>query len=257
MQRDHRDDPPEHGVGRRRHRLPALVAALGVVAVVTASLALGAGGSGNGPAAESGQPLSAVGGLPGSTGAGPPRPVTTGDGSASLISAIGATGSSLVIPSLGIDARLVPTGATGPVASASLSIPGDVHTVAWWDGTVHEGDRTVYEDAPEPGQSGVALIAGHIDSATAGPGALYHLKNLTVGSAVEIVDSDHQISTWTVAAAPETALKTELPPSLWVTTGPPKLALVTCGGPFDVATGHYLDNVIVWATPAVGERTGL
>jgi hypothetical protein len=35
-----------------------------------------------------------------------------------------------------------------------------------------------------------------------------------------------------------------------VTTGPPKLALVTCGGPFVSATGHYLDNVIVWATPA-------
>ena len=30
---------------------------------------------------------------------------------------------------------------------------------------------------------------------------------------------------------------------------PPKLAIVTCGGPFDAATGHYLDNVIVWATP--------
>lgn len=247
----HREDPPEHGVDRR-HRVPAL-ATLGVVAVVTASLALWAGGPGHGSAAGSGQSLSAVGGLPGSAGVGPQRPVTTGGASASLISAIGATGSSLVIPSLGIDARLVPTGATGPVASASLSIPGDVHTVAWWDGTVHEDGRTVYEHAPEPGQAGVALIAGHIDSATAGPGALYHLKNVAVGAAVEIVGSDHHISTWTVAAAPETALKTELPPSLWVPTGPPTLALVTCGGPFDDATGHYLDNVIVWAIPAVGE----
>jgi hypothetical protein len=33
----------------------------------------------------------------------------------------------------------------------------------------------------------------------------------------------------------------------FVNSGAPKLALVTCGGPFDAATGHYLDNVIVWA----------
>lgn len=39
-----------------------------------------------------------------------------------------------------------------------------------------------------------------------------------------------------------------LPADLFVNSGPPKLALVTCGGPFDAATRHYLDNVIVWAT---------
>jgi hypothetical protein len=34
-----------------------------------------------------------------------------------------------------------------------------------------------------------------------------------------------------------------------VNSGPPRLAIVTCGGPFDAATGHYVDNVIVWAVP--------
>jgi len=44
--------------------------------------------------------------------------------------------------------------------------------------------------------------------------------------------------------------KNALPGSLFATTGPPRLALVTCGGSFDPATGHYRDNVIVWAKPA-------
>lgn len=35
--------------------------------------------------------------------------------------------------------------------------------------------------------------------------------------------------------------------SLFATTGPDRLALITCDGPFDRATGHYTDNVIVWA----------
>jgi hypothetical protein len=27
------------------------------------------------------------------------------------------------------------------------------------------------------------------------------------------------------------------------------LAVVTCGGPFDSSTGHYWDNVVVYAVP--------
>ena len=27
----------------------------------------------------------------------------------------------------------------------------------------------------------------------------------------------------------------------------PEFRLITCGGPFDTASGHYLDNVIVFA----------
>ena len=191
-----------------------------------------------------------------STGAPPsarvqaPGPASVVTGSGPVVATIGTSGSSLVIPSLGVDAPLVATGATGSVGTAALSIPSDVHTVAWWDGVVRDGDRTVQEAAPKPGQPGVALLAGHIDSATAGPGALYDLKDLAPGALVEVIDSDQQVSTWRVSTPPETTLKTALPPSLWVTTGPPRLALVTCGGPFDVATGHYLDNVIVWATPA-------
>lgn len=105
------------------------------------------------------------------------------------------------------------------------------------------------EVAPAPGQPGVALIAGHVSSAIAGPGALYRLGHLAVGARISIIDSDGHTATWRVSSPPDTTLKTELPPALWVTTGPPKLALVTCGGPFNAATGHYLDNVIVWAVP--------
>jgi hypothetical protein len=93
----------------------------------------------------------------------------------------------------------------------------------------------------------VAVIAGHVDSATNGPGALFSLKSLKVGDTIEIFDSTGHLSNWTVDAPPQTSLKAQLPADLWVTTGPPKLALVTCGDPFDSSTGHYLDNVIVWA----------
>jgi hypothetical protein len=79
---------------------------------------------------------------------------------------------------------------------------------------VCDGDWAVQKDAPKPEQPGVPLIAGHIDSATAGPGALYELNDLAPGALIEVIDSDQRFSTWRVSTPPETALKTALPPSL-------------------------------------------
>jgi hypothetical protein len=162
------------------------------------------------------------------------------------VSQIAGSGSFLVIPSLGVRAPLIPTGAIGAPETASLTIPANIQTVGWWDGAVSDGNRIVQENAPAPGQPGVAVIAGHIDSESA-PGALFNLGALKVGAIIEVSDSTGHQSTWTAEAPPQTVLKTQLPARLWATTGPPQLAVVTCGGPFDTATGHYADNVIVWA----------
>ena len=62
----------------------------------------------------------------------------------------------------------MPTGAVGAPETASLTIPTDIDIVGWWDGDVQDRDQTVREDAPAPGQPGVAVIAGHVDSAAAG-----------------------------------------------------------------------------------------
>jgi hypothetical protein len=168
---------------------------------------------------------------------------------ASGVSQIAAAGARLVIPAIHIDAPIVPTGAVASQGTAALSVPDDIRTVGWWDGTIREGGQILHEDAPSPGQPGVAVIAGHVDS-VAGPGALFNLNDLKAGDSFEIIDSRGRASTWMVDATPQTSLKTELPSALWVTTGVPTVALVSCGGPFDTATGHYLDNVIVWARQA-------
>jgi hypothetical protein len=157
------------------------------------------------------------------------------------------TRSWLVIPALRVKAPLIPTGAVGPPGTASLTIPQNIHDVGWWDGTVTDGTQTAREHAPQPGQPGVAIIAGHVDSAASGPGALYYLKDLKPGDTIQIVNLEGRTSIWIVSSQPETTPKTQLPRSLFATTGPARLALVSCGGPFDTATGHYTDNIIVWA----------
>jgi Sortase domain len=151
-----------------------------------------------------------------------------------------------VIPPLGVAAPIVETGAVGVPGTAPLTIPADVHTVGCWDGIVTNGASRTKVAAPAPGDPGVAIIAGHVDSATAGPGALYYLQ-LDVGDTIRIAGFDQRTTTWIVRSTPQLTLKTALPQSLFKTTGTPTLAIVTCGGPFDASTGHYQDNVIVWA----------
>jgi Sortase domain len=99
-------------------------------------------------------------------------------------------------------------------------------------------------------EGGVALIAGHVDSAAAGAGALHGLRTLEVGDTIRVVGLDRRTTTWKVMSQPQYSPKSALPSALFVASGPPRLAVVTCGGPFDAATGHYQDNVIVWAAPA-------
>jgi len=154
----------------------------------------------------------------------------------------------LLIPSIGTNAPVSPEGATGPDGGA-LTIPADIHQVGWWDGVWQSPGGVVHEKVAQPGQPGVALIAGHIDSAVQGEGALYRLQQVKPGATVTVVGRGGTTTRWTVTKL-QIVLKSALPRALFVDSGAPRLAVVSCGGPFDAATGHYLDNVIAWAVPA-------
>lgn len=54
---------------------------------------------------------------------------------------------------------------------------------------------------------------------------------------------------WKVAAIRQVR-KTGLPRDLLTLNGPARLVVVTCGGPFNRRTGHYRDNLIVYAVQA-------
>ena len=171
----------------------------------------------------------------------PKPPAVTRPGAVSEVSGKGAT---LVIPALRVRAPVVATGAVDGL----MTIPADIHTVAWFDGTDVSDGIATSDHAPWPGQPGVSLLAGHVDWMGEGPGALYYVGQLVAGDPIEVVGSNRETTYWRVSRPPITIAKADLPQTLFDNTGPPKLALVTCGGPFDAATGHYLDNVIVWAT---------
>jgi len=135
------------------------------------------------------------------------------------------------------------TSTTAPVALAavdadgSLDVPDDVSELGWWVGS-----------APMGATAGTTLIAGHIDSAEQGLGVFSDLRDAAPGDQVTVVDGLGVAYGFRVSGVQE-VVKEDLPAELFTSTGPRRLALVTCSGPFDESLRRYRDNLIVWAEP--------
>jgi hypothetical protein len=141
----------------------------------------------------------------------------------------------LALPTLGTVAPVVPVGV---LESGQLQLPEQPATVGWWAaGTL-----------PGAG-AGTVVVAGHLDAAAYGPGALQALLHVEVGDRVELRDGDGATLAYRVTAR-HSYDKAELPGELFTTEGPPQLALITCGGEFDQRRARYADNVVVLAVPA-------
>ena len=146
----------------------------------------------------------------------------------------------VAVPSVGIDAGLIPLGLE---PDGSLEVPSDYGTAGW------------YVDGPEPGEPGPAVIAGHVDSHT-GPAVFFRLRDVQPGAAIDVTLADGSTQRFAVEAVerhPKGAFPTE---RVYGPTDGPALRLVTCGGPFDREARSYLDNVVVFATPVAAGPPG-
>lgn len=143
---------------------------------------------------------------------------------------------SLTIPALGVVSAPV---LREEVSKGYLDIPAHVHNVGWDDQT------------PTPGGAGITLLAGHVNWVGQGEGSMGEIGQLVPGDQVYL-DWGGTVSTWVVTTTPVLSPNTEVHQALFSDSGPPRLALVTCGGPFSetASGGSYADNVIVEAAPA-------
>jgi hypothetical protein len=107
-----------------------------------------------------------------------------------------------------------------------------------------------YRDgAPVLATAGTTVIIGHINDYRQGPGAFARLSALHRNAVIYLTSPRGTRTAWSVQSV-QAIPKAELPQSLFTTSGPRLLALVTCGGVLQ-ASGHYADNVIVLARPIV------
>ena len=140
----------------------------------------------------------------------------------------------LAIPALNVAASVVPVRAEAGL----LGVPRSINEVGWWAGGGVPGAPT-----------GTVVIDGHVDGATSGLGALWPLRSAQIGDQITLKLANGDTVGYRVRGV-RSYLKAELPASLFAgVKGTAVLAMITCGGPFDRATGHYADNVVVYAVP--------
>jgi hypothetical protein len=156
-------------------------------------------------------------------------------GRARASSVAGRTPVSVRVPSLGISAAVVPAGID--VVHGVLGLPSSIARASWWR-----------DGAAPGGGSGAILIAGHVDSASKGPGAFFKLHRAHAGDLVRVATAGGGSYVYRVTSV-RTYRKSVLPTTVYSVSGPPRLVLVTCGGRFDPASGHYPDNVVLTAVP--------
>ena len=135
-----------------------------------------------------------------------------------------------------VAADLVPVAA---LASGALQLPDDPAQVGWWVGGAAPG---------EP--DGTMVLAGHV-AGSGRSGAMSVLLDAEPGQTVRVEDRGGSAYQYRIVSR-STSPKASLDPALFASDGAPRLVLITCGGTFDAASGHYTDNVVVIAEPIAG-----
>jgi hypothetical protein len=143
---------------------------------------------------------------------------------------------------LGIDMGVT---AEGLDAQGAMALPANAADAGW------------YRYSPGlSAREGATVIAAHIDSRHDGIGPFSRLKNATAGDTITVSGADGATVAYTVSELRQVG-KIDAPMAdVFDTSGAPRLSLVTCGGVFNSKTGHYLDNVIVTATPIAVTTAG-
>jgi LPXTG-site transpeptidase (sortase) family protein len=137
----------------------------------------------------------------------------------------------LVIPGIGVDASVE---AVATDAQGNMDVPRLASDVGW------------YEPGPAPGDAGDAVIDGHRDWYS-GPAVFARLPNVRVGDEVRVLRRDGGALRFRVASAVSVPA-TAHPAGLFATSGPPRLSLITCTGPWDARSRTYPQRLVLDAT---------
>lgn len=109
-------------------------------------------------------------------------------------------------------------------------------------------DAAWYRYSPTPGSLGPAILLGHVDSASDGPSVFYRLGELRRGDRVSVTRADDTVAVFVVDEVHRYAKDNFPTETVYGDIDHAGLRIITCGGAFDDAAGHYLDNVVVFAS---------
>ncbi len=142
---------------------------------------------------------------------------------------------SVDIPAIGVSSDLLHLGlnSDGTIQVPSLSAGPD--EAAW------------YRYSATPGQRGASVIEGHVDTYQ-GPAVFFRLGALRPGEHIDVRLADGVTAVFRVTGVRQYS-KANFPAKIiYGASGYAALHLITCGGAFDYASGHYLSTTVVFAS---------
>lgn len=135
------------------------------------------------------------------------------------------------IPKLSIDAHVINVGLT---KDGNMSVPNNVIDAGW------------YKYGGLPGNSGTAVIAGHLDGLRGEPGVFSSLDKLAAGDVITVSGSNGQAVSFTVRETRSYG-QNEQPPEVFKSTLGSHLNLITCTGSWDRSAHRFAKRLVVFA----------
>jgi sortase A len=142
-------------------------------------------------------------------------------------------GGTLVIPSIGVDARIV---VVGMDEHGVMGTPASAWDVGWYDFS-----------APA-GQTGNTVMTGHVDYHDVGPAVFWRLRELGPGARVEVHLLDGGVAVYEVSQVESYDAGTAPVEAIIGPASDDVLTLITCDGSFNPAAGEYDHRLVVRAS---------
>jgi Sortase domain len=142
---------------------------------------------------------------------------------------------SVDIPAIGVKSKLLHLGLNSDGTIQVPSLDTSASLAAW------------YKYSATPGQIGASIIEGHVDSRR-GPAVFFRLGALRPGNVIDVTLADGITAIFRVTGVREYSKSSFPAKSVYGATGYASLRLITCGGTFDFATGHYAGSTVVYAS---------
>ncbi len=136
------------------------------------------------------------------------------------------------IPELGVESTLIKLGLQ---KDGSMAVPEGADPVGWFTGS------------PTPGQSGPAVLAGHV-TWNGERGVFFYLGQMVPGQRISVDRADGRTVAYAVTRV-QTYAKDAFPTlAVYGNTSGPELRLITCAGDYDPSAEQPYDaNVVVYA----------
>ncbi|WP_336216378.1 class F sortase [Nonomuraea sp. LPB2021202275-12-8] len=155
-----------------------------------------------------------------------------------------------MLPSTPVRIAVRRLGINAPIRSVGLAKDGTIQVppsnnpnlVGW------------YRNMSTPGEAGPAVLLGHKDTRTRSA-VFSRLPEIRNGDTIEVKRQDGVTAVFTVGGIEQADKKTFPTQRVYGPQANAQLHLITCGGVYNRSTGHYTDNVIVYATMTSSYRS--